>query len=111
MHDSSKMCVIIQAMRETAQHYLPFGDYHIIHGSHIRTPDPPGSEAADRAEYAKRVCHQLDARQLPKITWLTGGRTGGLMDHKVSCQSSMLVATVSCSFAGGQSLFGKYCYV
>lgn len=73
----------MKAMRETAQHYLPFGDYHIIHGSHIRTPDPPGSKAADRAEYAKRVCHQLDARQLPKIAWLTGGRTGGLMDHKI----------------------------
>ena len=74
-------------MRETSQHYLPFGVYHFIHGAQIRTPDPPGSSTAgsvkNHTEYAERVCHHLDARHLPKIAWLTGGRTGGLMDHKV----------------------------
>ena len=74
-------------MRETSQRYLPFGIYHFIHGAQIRTPDPPPSEqagsASRHAEYAECVRHHLDARHLPKIAWLTGGRTGGLMDHKV----------------------------
>ena len=78
----------LQAVRETSQHFLPFGVYHFIHGAQIRTPDAQGSStdgnAASRAEYAERVCHHLDAKHLPKIAWLTGFKTGGLMDHKVT---------------------------
>lgn len=78
----------VQAMRQTSQHFLPFGVYHFIHGTQIRTPDAQGSDtagsAASHAEYAERVCHHLDAKHLPKIAWLTGFRTGGLMDHKVT---------------------------
>ncbi len=87
-------------MRETSQHYMPFGQYHFIHGAQIRTPDPSGSDEAgspsSHAEYAERVRHQLDARHLPKIAWLTGGRTGGLMDHKVLPQLAARVACFSC---------------
>ena len=87
-------------MREASQHYMPFGQYHFIHGAQIRTPDPSGSDGAgspsSHAEYAERVCHQLDARHLPKIAWLTGGRTGGLMDHKVLPQFATYAACFSC---------------
>ena len=90
----------VQAMRETSQHYMPFGQYHFIHGAQIRTPDPSGSDEAgspsSHAEYAERVRHQLDARHLPKIAWLTGGRTGGLMDHKVLPQLAARAACLSC---------------
>lgn len=90
----------MQAMRETSQHYLPFGQYHFIHGAQIRTPDPSGSDEAgspsSHAEYAERVRHQLDARHLPKIAWLTGGRTGGLMDHKVLPQLAACAACFCC---------------
>lgn len=90
----------MQAVRETSQHYMPFGQYHFIHGAQIRTPDPSGSDEAgspsSHAEYAERVRHQLDARHLPKIAWLTGGRTGGLMDHKVRPQLAVCAACFSC---------------
>ena len=81
----------LQAVRETSKNFLPFGVYHFIHGSQIRTPHSPGcsatGSAASHAEYAEQVCHHLDARNLPKIAWLTGFRTGGLMDHKVNHDS------------------------
>ena len=90
MHQSfSESSVCMQAMRETSQHYLPFGVYHFIHGSQNRTPDPQKSNTAgsgaNHAEYAEQVRQHLDAKQLLKIAWLTGGKTGGLMDHKVAC--------------------------
>ena len=80
--------MLLQAVRETSQNFLPFGMYHFIHGTQIRTPDTQetstAGSAASHAEYAERVCHHLDAKHLPKIAWLTGFKTGGLMDHKVS---------------------------
>ena len=92
VHPSRLSCVVLQAVRETSKNFLPFGVYHFIHGSQIRTPHPPGcsatGSAASYAEYAEQVCHHLDARNLPKIAWLTGFRTGGLMDHKVKCNGS-----------------------
>ena len=78
-----KGCVL-QAVRETSQHFLPFGVYHFIHGTQIRTPHPPKSSAASHSDYAKHVCQHLDARHLLKIAYLTGFQTGGLMDHKVT---------------------------
>lgn len=91
----AKMFGFVQAVRETSKNFLPFGVYHFIHGSQIRTPHPPGCSATSHAEYAEQVCHHLDARNLPKIAWLTGFRTGGLMDHKVKCHclncSAMLI--------------------
>lgn len=74
----------LQAVRETSQHFLPFGIYHFIHGTQIRTPHPPGSSATSHAEYAEHVCQHLQARHLLKIAYLTGFQTGGLMDHKVT---------------------------
>ncbi|KAL3143242.1 hypothetical protein ABBQ38_002093 [Trebouxia sp. C0009 RCD-2024] len=73
----------MSAVRETSQHFLPFGVYHFVHGSQIRTPHPPGSSAASHAAYAEHVCQHLDARHLLKIAYLTGFQTGGLMDHKM----------------------------
>ena len=88
-HFSTVHGATLQAVRETSKNFLPFGVYHFIHGSQIRTPHPPGcrstGSAASHAEYAEQVCQHLDARNLPKIAWLTGFRTGGLMDHKVKC--------------------------
>lgn len=81
--------MVLQAVREHSQCYMPFGLYHFIHGASVRSLEQqpsgsPSNAATNQAEYAERVRHHLHAKHLPKIAWLTGGQAGGLSDHRAT---------------------------
>ena len=66
-------------MRATARDYHPFGQYHIVHGSSVRSVTLPdrGREVMTRignAAYGEEVEKQLNASRIWKNLYNTKGR-------------------------------------
>ena len=69
----------MQAVRQTARNYHPFGAYHLVMGSQVRTLKLPsrGNEFTGRlgdAVYAEEVNRQLNATRIWKSVYATGGK-------------------------------------
>ena len=65
-------------MRGTARKYHPFGQYHFVIGTSIRSLPLLDNEAGSRrmgdAAYAQAVHSQLDVRRIWKAVYATSGR-------------------------------------
>jgi hypothetical protein len=69
----------LQAVRATARNYHPFGQYHIVHGSSIRSIALPNREREvmsriGDAAYGEEVDKQLDATRIWKSLYGTKGK-------------------------------------
>lgn len=91
VHDRIQQYVAsMQRVRSISQHYHPFGGYHLIVGTQVRTPPPehvaPGGVAGHMGNtaYAEVIRKYLHISVLWKTVYATTARGGGVLHHSLT---------------------------
>ena len=68
-------------LRGLSEHYQPFGSYHLVHGSTVRTVSLQESSGHKQGsigckDYAAEVKSQLDITNVYRTVYMTGGQSG-----------------------------------
>lgn len=89
----------MKAVRATARNYHPFGQYHIVHGSSIRSIALPNREREvmsriGDAAYGEEVDKQLDATRIWKSLYGTKGKGAGMTHHSVMSYQERLATYI-----------------